>query len=422
MTPRKPEPGSPITRGLHPTWSASSSPGPSTTPWSSCSSRWPSRDVGGYAFVHINVEAYPDPAPAIIEVVAQYPGASAEEVERQVTIPLEVALAGHAGAQVHAEQVALRPGLRQQPVRLRHRLRPGPAGGHQPAADRPSCPPGVDAADLAPVADRRDLPLHAQQPQGRPRPARLHAQRPEDAQNWTLVREFRRLPGIVDVISFGGHGQALRGPPRPGPAEALRHHAAAAAGGHRRRATPTSAATTWCRGTPSRWSAASACSARGRTRSSAVLGDEGPGRGRATILRAEERRRIREIRQIVVASTNNVPVRVEDVVDGGPLTSWEDVGEPGRGRRPPDAARAGSASAARDGRDGREVRTPTASRTWVDEDDAVQGLVMLRKGADSLPALEAVEAKIEELNDEPGPAAARASRSCPTTTAPTSST
>src|SRR6476619_5687739 len=53
--------------------------------------------VGGYAFVNVNVEAYPDPAPAIIEVIAQYPGASAEEVERQVTIPLEVALAGMPG-------------------------------------------------------------------------------------------------------------------------------------------------------------------------------------------------------------------------------------------------------------------------------------------------------------------------------------
>src|SRR5580704_6219639 len=52
---------------------------------------------GGYAFFHVNVEAYPDPAPAIIEVVAQFPGASAEEVERLVTIPLEVALAGMPG-------------------------------------------------------------------------------------------------------------------------------------------------------------------------------------------------------------------------------------------------------------------------------------------------------------------------------------
>src|ERR1700744_3240697 len=52
---------------------------------------------GLYAFFHVNVEAYPDPAPAIIEVVAQYPGASAEEVERQVTVPLEVPLAGMPG-------------------------------------------------------------------------------------------------------------------------------------------------------------------------------------------------------------------------------------------------------------------------------------------------------------------------------------
>ncbi len=52
---------------------------------------------GLYAFVNVNVEAYPDPAPAIVEVIAQVPGASAEEVERQITIPLEVALAAVTG-------------------------------------------------------------------------------------------------------------------------------------------------------------------------------------------------------------------------------------------------------------------------------------------------------------------------------------
>ena len=55
--------------------------------------------VGFYSFTHVNVEAYPDPAPAIIEVIAQYPGASAEEVERQVAIPIEVAVAGISGLQ-----------------------------------------------------------------------------------------------------------------------------------------------------------------------------------------------------------------------------------------------------------------------------------------------------------------------------------
>src|SRR6202790_3027444 len=53
--------------------------------------------VGLYSFLNVNVEAYPDPAPPIIEVVAQFPGASTEEVERQVTVPLEVTLAGMPG-------------------------------------------------------------------------------------------------------------------------------------------------------------------------------------------------------------------------------------------------------------------------------------------------------------------------------------
>src|SRR5262249_27599536 len=55
--------------------------------------------VGGYAFANVNVEAYPDPAPAIIEVVAQFPGAPAEEVERLVTTAREVGLRGVPGLQ-----------------------------------------------------------------------------------------------------------------------------------------------------------------------------------------------------------------------------------------------------------------------------------------------------------------------------------
>src|SRR3984957_20159681 len=53
--------------------------------------------VGTYSFLNVNVEAYPDPAPAIIEVFAQFPGASAEEIERQVTVPLEITFAGMPG-------------------------------------------------------------------------------------------------------------------------------------------------------------------------------------------------------------------------------------------------------------------------------------------------------------------------------------
>ena len=50
----------------------------------------------------------------------------------------------------------------------------------------------------------------------------------------------------------------------------------------------------------------------------------------------EEERRIREIRQIVLTSVDNVPVRVDDVVEGGPLPADDELRQAGRGRRPPD--------------------------------------------------------------------------------------
>src|SRR6202140_4580740 len=53
--------------------------------------------IGYAAFTTLNVEAYPDPAPPIIEIIAQYPGQSPEEVERYVTIPIEIAVASTPG-------------------------------------------------------------------------------------------------------------------------------------------------------------------------------------------------------------------------------------------------------------------------------------------------------------------------------------
>ncbi|HYA39887.1 MAG TPA: efflux RND transporter permease subunit, partial [Syntrophobacteraceae bacterium] len=55
--------------------------------------------VGGglLAYTKLNIEAYPNPAPVILEVTAQAPGLSAEEMERYYTIPMEVGLASTPG-------------------------------------------------------------------------------------------------------------------------------------------------------------------------------------------------------------------------------------------------------------------------------------------------------------------------------------
>src|SRR4029453_15090700 len=53
--------------------------------------------IGVFAFSAMNIEAYPDPAPPIIEIIAQWPGQSPEEVERYVTIPIEIAVSSTPG-------------------------------------------------------------------------------------------------------------------------------------------------------------------------------------------------------------------------------------------------------------------------------------------------------------------------------------
>jgi len=56
--------------------------------------------AGLFAFSKLNIEAYPNPAPVILEITAQSPGQSAEEMERYFTIPLEVGLAATPGVDV----------------------------------------------------------------------------------------------------------------------------------------------------------------------------------------------------------------------------------------------------------------------------------------------------------------------------------
>ena len=51
--------------------------------------------VGGlFAYKTLNIEAYPDPVPPLVDIITQNPGQSSEEIERYITIPIEVQMAG----------------------------------------------------------------------------------------------------------------------------------------------------------------------------------------------------------------------------------------------------------------------------------------------------------------------------------------
>src|ERR1022692_1752893 len=53
--------------------------------------------LGLYCYKELDIEAYPNPVPPMVEIITQPDGWSAEEVERYVTVPLEIGLAGMRG-------------------------------------------------------------------------------------------------------------------------------------------------------------------------------------------------------------------------------------------------------------------------------------------------------------------------------------
>ena len=53
--------------------------------------------AGFFAYRQLDIEAYPNPVPPLVEVITQPDGWSGEEVERTVTVPLEIGLAGMPG-------------------------------------------------------------------------------------------------------------------------------------------------------------------------------------------------------------------------------------------------------------------------------------------------------------------------------------
>ena len=50
--------------------------------------------VGLFAYRTLNIEAYPDPVPPLIDIITQNPGQSSEEIERYVTVPIGIQMAG----------------------------------------------------------------------------------------------------------------------------------------------------------------------------------------------------------------------------------------------------------------------------------------------------------------------------------------
>ncbi|MEO8268558.1 MAG: efflux RND transporter permease subunit, partial [Aureliella sp.] len=119
----------------------------------------------------------------------------------------------------------------------------------------------------------------------------------------------------------------------------------------------------------------------------------------ARYLRNEDRRRLRELRQIVIRAVDNIPVRVGMVVEGGPIKLAEDLGKDGvvvdhQIRQ----GQVGFARRTDESPESLAMSTSDLGVGTINDDDVIQGIVLLRKGEKSLPALQLVKDKIDELN------------------------
>jgi cobalt-zinc-cadmium resistance protein CzcA len=342
--------------------------------------------VGGFAFINVNVEAYPDPAPAIIEIVAQFPGASAEEVERRVTIPLEVTLAGMPGLNITRSKSLF--GLSH----LRNQFHYGFDfdKARQEVINRlqfvQNLPPGV-TPQISPQSPTGEIyrytltnPTNAF---GQP----IYTLNDLKAiQDWQLERQYKRVARVIDVSGVGGAVKRYEIHPDPDRMKArgislqeLQNAVASSnanvGGDYLRQGSIVNV-----------------------VRSIGVLGSGHDPmeiaasmptpQEAAAYLRGEENRRLRELRNIVITSNNNVPIRVDDVVQGGPVLSDSDLGRQG----------VVIGHLTRQGQISMSLPLDRNGSRWRFEPEKVQGIVLMHRNRESLPAIQDVKAKTKELN------------------------
>lgn len=152
--------------------------------------------AGAWSYRELDIEAYPNPVPPLVEIIAQPDGMSAEDVERYVTVPLEIGLAGMPGLE-HTRSQSLF-GLAD--VKCYFRWGTTYEAARQEVLNRLNMiqlPEGVHA-QISPWNAIGEVFRYELVGKG-------HSLRElKTAQDWILERQFKQVPGVIDVVSFGG--------------------------------------------------------------------------------------------------------------------------------------------------------------------------------------------------------------------------
>jgi heavy metal efflux system protein len=280
---------------------------------------------GLYAFHLLDIVAYPDPSPPMVEVITQNSALSSEEIERQITLPIEFALAAMPGLS-HTRSISLfglsdikfyfdydTDYFRDRQEVLSRLAFLGLPGGIQPAISPWWALAEVYRYELVgPSHNLTDL---------------------KTIQDWQLNREFKRVHGVIDVTAFGGTTRQYQVELDPG---LLFSYGVS---------------------TPQIISAISASNANAGGNYLTIGTQSFDIRGVGLI------RDLDDIENIMVAEQDGTPILVKNL--GAVKTGY---------------------------------RVRLGKVGIDDRDDVVEGVVLVMRGYQSLPVLEQVKLKIEELN------------------------
>ncbi len=293
---------------------------------------------GIVAFRDLPIEAYPDVADNYVEMITQWPGISAEQIEQQVTIPLEIVMNGIPHV-VHLRSFSL---FGLSDLKLIFDDESDNDWNRERVLERLSqvtLPPGVNpqmGTDWSPVGQIYFFTLHSTNPAYDPMELK-------SLEDWVVEKSFKSVPNIVDVSSFGGPTREYQ--VRVDPNKLIAYGLSLAQ------------------------------IEQHLTNNNANAGGSfiQEGLQQINVRSVGLVDRAQDIERTVIMTKNGTPLRIKDiaVVSQGPKI------------------RLGQFARAIHRENGR----------IVDNDDVVSGIVLLRKNATAETALRDIHKKVEELND-----------------------
>ena len=293
---------------------------------------------GIVAFRDLPIEAYPDVADNHVEVITQWPGISAEQIEQQVTIPLEIVMNGIPHV-VHLRSFSL---FGLSDLKLIFDDESDNDWNRERVLERLSqvtLPPNVVpqmGTDWSPVGQIYFFTLRSTNPAYDPMELK-------SLEDWVVEKNFKAVPDVVDVSSFGGPTREYQ--VRLDPNKLVAYGLSLAQIEQQLTNNNTNAGGSFIQ----------------------------EGLQQINVRAVGLVDRSQDIAETVILTKNGTPLRIKDIaaVSQGPKI------------------RLGQFAKAIHREDGK----------IIDNDDVVSGIVLLRKGAAADTALQGIHAKVEEMND-----------------------